>query len=149
MTHPSPSFFPRRRQALLVLAAPLLLSVFGCAVPSAPAAETLWGTEWQLQTLGGQPVMPDAPATLAFPEAGRVGGSGSCNRFFASVSVDGDRLRLDQMGSTKMACQRDAMDQENRYLAALHKAERFERRGDTLTLHLAGGEPPLRFVRVK
>ena len=149
MTQPTPSLFPRRRQALLGLAAPWLLGLASCALPSAPAAESLWGTEWRLQTLGGQPVLRQAPATLAFPEAGRVGGNASCNRFFGSVSITGDRLRFDHMGATKMACQRDAMDQEDRYFAALHQAQRMKRQGDTLTLHLAGDAPPLRFVRVK
>ena len=138
-----------RRRTLLGLAAPLLLGLTSCAMPSAPAAESIWGTEWRLQTLGGQQVMADAPATLAFPEAGRVGGSGSCNRFFGSVSLDGERLRIDQIGSTKMACGPGAMNQEDRYLAALNKAQRLQRQGDSLTLHLANGEPPLHFVRVK
>ncbi len=138
-----------QRRTLLALAAPLLLGLTSCAVPSAPVAESLWGTEWRLQSLGGQPAMADVPATLAFPEAGRVGGQGSCNRFFGSVNLDGERLRFDHMGATKMACDRGAMDQENRYLAALNQAQRWERQGDSLTLHLPEGQPPLRFVRVK
>lgn len=149
MTSPTGPFRPWRRRALLYLAAPLLLGLIGCAVPSAPAAEPLWGTEWRLQSLNGRAVLAGAPATLAFPEAGRVGGNGSCNRFFNSASLDGDRLLIDQLGSTQMACQRDAMGQENRYLAALHKVWRMERLGDTMTLHLQGAGPPLRFVRVK
>ena len=149
MIHPPQALGRWSRRTLLGLATPLLLGLTSCAMPSAPAAESLWGTEWRLQTLNGRPVMADVPATLAFPEAGRVGGQGSCNRFFGSVSLDGDRLRFDHMGATKMACERGAMDQENRYLAALNQAQRLERQGDSLTLHLSDGKPPLRFVRVK
>jgi heat shock protein HslJ len=137
------------RRTLLGLAAPLLLGLTSCAMPSAPTAESLWGTEWRLQSLNGQPVVADVPATLAFPEAGRVSGSAFCNRFFGSVVVDGERPRFDHMGATKMACDRDAMNQENRYLTALNQAQRLERQGDSLTLHLPDGQPPLRFVRVK
>ncbi len=148
MIHVPQPFGLWRRRTLFGLAT-LLLGLTSCAMPHAPAAESLWGTEWRLQTLNGRPVLAEAPATLAFPEAGRVGGQGSCNRFFGSVGLDGERLRFDQMGSTKMACQRDAMDQEDRYLAALNKAQRLKRQGDSLTLFLPDGEPPLRFVRVK
>jgi heat shock protein HslJ len=148
MTLANPWPLSRRRQALLCLALPLL-GLASCAMPRAPTAETLWGTEWRLEMLGGEPVLATAPATLAFPEAGRVAGRGTCNRFFGAVSLSGERVRFDQMGATRMACQPDAMEQESRYLAALLQAQRMERQGDTLTLNLAGGGPPLRFVRVK
>jgi heat shock protein HslJ len=148
MTLANPWLLSRRRQALLGLALPLL-GLASCAMPTVPAAEALWGTEWRLERLGGEPVLATAPATLAFPEAGRVAGRGTCNRFFGSVSLSGEQVRFDPLGATRMACQPDTMEQESRYLAALQQAQRMERQGDTLTLHLADGGPPLRFVRVR
>lgn len=137
------------RRALLWLIAPLWLGLQACTplamnANAAPAA--LWGTEWRLQSLGDQAVMANSTATLAFPETGRVGGNGSCNQFFGRVSIDRDRMQFSAIGSTKMACKDSASAQESKYLAALGKAERFEREGDTLLIYVQGTEQPLRLA---
>jgi heat shock protein HslJ len=126
------------------------LSVVGtlgaCAAP-APAPPSLWGSEWQLQSIAGQAVLPQPAATLAFPQAGQVAGHGSCNRFFGSVEIDRDRVKFGPLGATKMACPGGAGEQESRYLGALQKAQRYEVQGDTLLVHAQGMDQPLRFVR--
>ena len=140
------------RRPSLWLAAPIWLSLQACANSAAPPpapTEPLWGTHWQLEALGSQPVMPQSKASLHFPEVGRVAGHGSCNRFSGSVTVKEDRLAIGQVASTKMACRGGAMEQESGYLAALQKAQRYEQQGDTLLIHTQGMEQPLRFVRSK
>lgn len=126
------------------------LSVVGtlgaCAAPTS-APPSLWGSEWQLQSIAGQAVLPQPAATLAFPQAGQVAGHGSCNRFFGSVDIERDRLKFGPLGATKMACIGGAGEQEYRYLAALQKAQRYEVQGDTLLIHTEGANQPLRFVR--
>jgi heat shock protein HslJ len=109
---------PAAGHLLACIALPLLWSLTACAVPPAPAASAppLWGTTWQLEDLGGRGVLDRAQATLAFPEAGRVAGQGSCNRFFGSVTVDGSRIGFGQIGSTRMACVAAVNEQESRYL---------------------------------
>lgn len=121
------------------------LSLAACA--GQPAAPSLTGTEWRLEALGDSAVMERSQATLAFPEAGRVAGNGSCNRFFGTVRITQGHIGFDQMGSTKMACMGPANEQEARYLAALQKAERYEVQGRTLLIHAQGMAQPLRFVQ--
>ncbi|MGH9459880.1 MAG: YbaY family lipoprotein, partial [Vicinamibacteria bacterium] len=53
----------------------------------------LQGTAWRLEDLGGEGALDTVEATLEFPEAGRVAGSGSCNRFFWSVEISGESIR--------------------------------------------------------
>jgi heat shock protein HslJ len=65
-------------------------------------------------------------ATLAFPEASKVSGKGSCNRFFGPAKIDGNAIQLGPLGSTRMACSEAVMNQETKYLNALQTAERFE-----------------------
>ena len=140
------------RRPSLWLTAPIWLGLQACANSAAPAAEPvapLWGTQWQLQALGAQPVMARSKASLEFPEIGRVAGHGSCNRFSGSVTVTGDKLTFGNMASTKMACLGEAMSQERNYLSALQKATRYELQGDTLLIHAAGLEQPLRFSLAK
>ena len=130
-------------------AAPVLLALTACALPGAPAAAPLVGSEWRLEDLAGTPVLERVQATLAFPEAGRVAGNGSCNRFFGSYTLINDRLALGQMGATRMACAEAVGQQEARYLAALEKADRVEVQGKTMLLHVQGLDKPLRFVRTQ
>ena len=123
------------------------LSLAACA--GQPAAPSLTGTEWRLEALGDSAVMERSQATLTFPEAGRVAGNGSCNRFFGSVRITQGHIGFDQVGSTKMACMGPANEQEARYLAALQKAERYELQGRTLLIHVNGMAQPLRFVQTR
>ena len=130
-------------------AAPVLLALTACALPGAPGAAPLVGSEWRLEDLGGRGVLDRVQATLAFPEAGRVAGNSSCNRFFGSYTLMQDRIALGQLGGTRMACAPAVDEQETRYLDALQKAQRLEVRGTTMLMHVQGLERPLRFVRTK
>lgn len=138
---------PRR---LALLALPLIAGLSACALPGGPGAATpLVGTEWRLVSLGGAAVLDAAPATLSFPEAGRVAGQGSCNRFFGSYTLVDDRIAFGQMGMTRMACAGPVGEQESRYMAALQKAQRVQVDGARLSLHVDGMAQPLRYVRTK
>ena len=131
------------------LAAPVLILATACAMPGAPATAPLVGSEWRLEDLGGAAVLDRVEATLGFPEAGRVAGNGSCNRFFGSYTLMSDRIAIGQMGATRMACAGPVGEQEARYLAALEKAERVEVQGRTMRVHVKGMDKPLRYTRTK
>ena len=86
-------------------------------------------------------------ATLEFPEAGKVVGSGSCNRFFGTVNISGESIKISPLGSTQMACAEAIGTQEGKYFKALQDAERFTRDGSALLIYCKGMAKPLRFVR--
>jgi heat shock protein HslJ len=91
------------------------------------------------------PAATEAPVTLVFSaEAGKVGGSGGCNRYFANYTLASDRLRIGPMGSTRMMCSPARMAQEDRFFQALSAAERYELSKGELLITYAGGT--LRFV---
>jgi heat shock protein HslJ len=131
------------------LAVPALMALTACAMPGAPAPAPLVGSEWQLEDLGGRGVLDRVQATLAFPEAGRVAGNSSCNRFFGSYTLMQDRVAFGQLGGTRMACAEAVNEQETRYLDALQKAQRLEVQGRTMLMHVQGLDKPLRFTRTK
>ncbi len=131
------------------LAVPVLMALTSCAMPGAPGASPLVGSEWRLEDMGGRGVLDAVQATLAFPEAGRVAGNSSCNRFFGSYTLMQDRIALGQLGGTRMACAPAVDEQETRYLDALQKAQRLEVKGKTMLMHVQGLEKPLRFTRTK
>ena len=113
------------------------------------ATPALVGTAWRLEDLGGTPVVSGVEVTLEFPEAGRVAGRGSCNRFFGPVTLIGDTIQFGVLGSTRMACPEPASTQETAFFNALRGANRFEVDGATLRLFSTGLPVPLRFARTK
>ena len=120
----------------------------GAPPVSAPVATLrLPGSEWRLEDLGGSGVIDNIQAILAFPEAGKVAGNGSCNRFFGSAEISGNNINLGPLASSRMACPEAVMNQETKYLAALQAAERFEWKDPYLLIYCKGFEKPLRFAR--
>lgn len=107
----------------------------------------LVGTAWRLEDLAGAGVVDRTEATLEFPEAGKVAGNGSCNRFFGTVVISGDSLSFGPLGSTRMSCAEAVGTQEATYLKALQDAERFTLEGSLLLISSKGMEKPLRFIR--
>lgn len=112
------------------------------------ASAPLMGTEWTLRDVAGTPALANPQATLQFPEAGRVTGNGSCNRFTGSVEISGLNLKFDPLASTRMACMNNgASDQEAHYLSALGVATRYTLENGDLLIYCEGYEKPLRFSR--
>ncbi len=107
----------------------------------------LVGTAWRLEDLGGAGVLDRVEATLGFPEAGKIAGSGSCNRLFGTVQISGQTIKFGPLGSTRMSCVEAVMNQEAKYLKALQDAERFTRHPTgALLIYYKGAEKPLRFM---
>jgi heat shock protein HslJ/uncharacterized lipoprotein YbaY len=91
------------------------------AVP--PASRLIGG--WIVQSLAGSPPQRGRPMTLSFGDNGRLAGSGSCNRYMASYTVEGASLRISPTVATMMACPPAIMEQERRFLAFLAGAARW------------------------
>lgn len=110
---------------------------------------SLPGSEWLLEDLAGGGVLDQVQATLTFLEAGKVGGNGSCNRFFGTAEIHGENIKFGPLGATRMACPEPVMNQETKYLRALQAAERFAWKDPYLAIYCKGFEKPLRFTRLR
>ncbi len=111
-----------------------------------PAAVALLGTGWRLERLNGAAVQRGTQPTLEFPVEGRASGQGSCNRFNGIVSIHDGAIMFGGLATTRKACPEAVMHQEETYLSALRESVRFEADAESLTIHSAGREEPLRFV---
>ncbi len=106
----------------------------------------LQGVRWVLVSYlnaAGETVtaLADREVTAEFGPDGQMGGSGGCNRYFASYTVDGGNLTIGQAGSTMMACEPvEIMDQEAAFLAALGSAASWRVEGDQLHIVNAADE---------
>ena len=110
------------RSALLAL---LLLGACaqtpGQAPPAANAATELAGTKWRrVDDLNANP----HGATLEFGNTGASGHTG-CNRWFASVTQNGEALRFGNIGMTRMACQAEVSAATERSFVAALEATRY------------------------
>jgi heat shock protein HslJ len=108
---------------------------FGLVQPA--EAQSLEGPTWQLTTLvtgeSASSLLLDSQITAVF-DGQQVTGSAGCNQYFGSYTHDGDTLSFGPLGSTKMACSPELMQQETDFLAALATVQAVVVDGYQLTL---------------
>src|SRR5262245_21355680 len=108
------------------------------------AAPDLVGTAWALGELPGQ-VLNDVRPTIAFSGDGTVSGSGGCNNFNGTYTVDGSKLTFGPLASTQKACGDPADTIEQAYLAALQATRAYEITSDS-KLKLTAGATTLTYA---
>lgn len=95
----------------------------------------------------GSPALSGTRPYLEFDGAGQVSGHGGVNRLHGTVRVDGDRLWLGPLASTRMAGPADAMESEDALLAALDHVAAFRIDGHALYLIDADGQTRVQLER--
>jgi len=119
----------------------LLLTVSAAlAMETNKQTATLPGSAWQVKTFAGQPPLADHPITFEFDNEGNIAGDGSCNRFSGSCKIEGDKIEVGPLRSTRRACEPDIMQQEHKFLALLGAATTWAMDGDELVLTAPEGE---------
>ena len=103
-----------------LLTAFLIMAIFlsACTAAGETPSLELNDSHWVLDQINGQAVIADTLPTLSFNEDQQVAGNASCNNFFGSYTLDGNKLSFGSLGSTQMFCD-GLMEQESAYLAAL------------------------------
>jgi len=107
--------------------------------------DVLLDTAWHLTSFGD----PDDPTlvseavntTLEFRADHQVGGSGGCNSYGSSYTLEGTRITFTGALSTMRACRdRDSMRQESAFFAALDSTGQFALVGDQLVIWYENGQ---------
>jgi heat shock protein HslJ len=94
------------------------------------------------------PIVEGHDITLGI-EDDRWGGIAACNNYGATVSVDGDRIEVQDIAVTEMACDgEDVMASESAYLAAFGAVERYAEDSGELTLEDEAQDVLLRYEAV-
>lgn len=126
-----------------------ILNFLPAAVEPTPTVE---GVTWLLtgQAVDGQlAALPsgDPPIVVSlFMEDGTANGSGGCNNYFGSYTLDGSSLAFGPMGATQMFCEGPAGEVETAYLANLATVASWASDGSTLSLADAGGMVVLEYT---
>jgi len=91
---------------------------------------------------GKQAVVSPATGTTLTADFGvdTVAGSGGCNDYNGSYTLNGTAVTIGPLASTKKACEQAVMDQETEFLTALQTPSTVEVSGATVTLRAANGE---------
>ena len=137
---------------LAVCLLPLAGLLAGCGDDQEDLA--LVGTKWVMTTYAVTGAMKDAlptptvDATFAAPKDGEgdVSGSGGINQYSGRYTVDGDKLTVGTISSTRKAGAPAVMQQETDYLIALQTAATYQIDGDTLTIRSTSGVTVLTYV---
>jgi heat shock protein HslJ len=113
---------------------------------------TIEGVTWLLtsQAVDGQlAALPagDPPLVVSLDmEEGRAVGTGGCNNYFASYTLDGSSLVFGPIGATQMFCEGPAGEVEAAYLANLALVTSWVSDGSTLSLADASGVVVLEYA---
>lgn len=106
-------------------------------------------TDWVLQEIDGSPVIDRVQSTIRFQANERIVGWGGCNRYFANFRSGFKFFEVGPIGSTRRICPEVAMEQEERFFAALQKARSIRMEGANLVIDSEATEKPLKFGRLK
>jgi heat shock protein HslJ len=111
----------------MILAIMVITTVFACGTTksskdltakSPPAEAQLGDGYWELIRLQSVPAIKkpkedDRKIGFAFQTSeNKINGYAGCNSFFGSYDLDGSAISFSQMGSTKMACVRNVIDEQ-------------------------------------
>jgi len=125
----------------------LLPVLAACATPSPTPDLEVYGA-WTIAQARSEPLLDRSRARLVFGRDGALSGHGSCNTLRASFTLDGDRIRISPVVTTRLACAPGAMEQEDRVLSALEATATARVRPDgLLELRDADGRGVLRALR--
>lgn len=126
---------------------PFLALLAAPALAEEPAPDALYG-KWQAVEIGGAATAAEVKSTLLIAADGSVGGQGGCNLYFGNATVEGGSIAIGGLGSTMMACEAPAMEQEQQLFAALESAKSWTLDGSRLVLRDDKGQPAAVFVPV-
>ncbi|PZV11610.1 MAG: hypothetical protein DCF22_14135 [Leptolyngbya sp.] len=117
---------------------------------SSAAIQGNWRLANMTQPGSPMPMLPSTEQTVEF-SAGRISGSGGCNRFngtYRTPPTQTNQLSIGTLATTFMACEEAITTQETRFLTALQAAQRYEvnRDGLQITYRTPQGTAVLRFV---
>lgn len=136
-----------KKRFLGIIAVTVLLFAGCSSVMQYADDAVLYGNVWKLDKLNGSVVTkPVAGSDVTFgivAGLNNIAGSGSCNQYFGSAKISGNKISFSDIGSTKMAC--DDMNLEIAYFQKLKEVDSFGVSTGRLIFY-SGGKAILEFT---
>jgi heat shock protein HslJ len=125
------------------------LGVFMTAFVPGVVSAQISGEPWQVTSVEGATVPEPGNTRFAVEADGTFTTSVGCNAMRGKAEIQGERLAIGPMASTRMACPEPLASLETSYVRALQQAVSFRRDGETLTLLDASGAEKVVFSKAK
>lgn len=106
---------------------------------------SVFGQLWVVDYVDGIGAVAAPQATFRISEAGKAGGSGPCNSYFATAKIEGEAITISGIGSTYKACAPEVMAEEKALFDALARAASYNVEAGKLTISDKVGREILRF----
>jgi heat shock protein HslJ len=114
--------------------------------PTLGPGERIYAT-WRLDDIAGRGTVDRLNPPLSILRDGTLRGESGCNRFTGKATIDGEKLKIGNLATTRRACPPAVMDQEKRFLAAMRQAAGWRIENEMLVLTDDKGGALLRFSR--
>lgn len=114
------------KKIILFLIATMLF--VGCFGKKEDIASKIVGNTYALQG-----VLPESEIDITF-EKDKVAGTSSVNRYFANYTLEGNKISIQEPGSTRMMGPENLMEQEQEYLKNLKESKEIEITKDGIVL---------------
>ncbi len=98
------------------------LCAAGSAAAQAPAAADSVLGPWKIVQARVEPILDQRSARLDLGADGRLSGNTSCNTMSAPYTLDGSKIRIGAIVTSRMSCSPLRLEQEDRILSALESA---------------------------
>jgi putative lipoprotein len=116
----------------------------GAVAPTAPTGR------WLAEDIEGGGVIDRLQTVLEIAAGGAITGSGGCNRMNGKAVISGESITFGPIAATQMACTPAAMNQEQKFFAALGRVRSWNIHTRTRKLALldADGKPVVVFTQL-
>lgn len=118
-------------------------------VSEAPPENPLAGKSYAVIGINNNPIIANSTITASFGADGKINGSGGCNTYSASYTVNGSQISVGDVASSQIMCAEPpgVMDQEALYFSTLRAAVSFVPINETMmVMRNAAGQEILRLA---
>ncbi len=122
---------------LILITSVIILSCSSSDEKPMPPKASLTNTRWVLRVLNDKKIFTPEGGKEIFltlnKDGNKANGTGGCNNFFSTFTLNGSSLKFGPVASTEMFCQ-DKMETESAFFKALEKTRTYKISGDNLFL---------------
>ncbi|MCB5162143.1 META domain-containing protein [Marinomonas algarum] len=141
------------KRALVICLSVAGMALFGCQSQQQATDATLHTPDlqgnWQVEDIDAGGVIDFSQLTVQFPQESRISGYTGCNQYTAALEQNGNQLTVLQPASTRRLCAEAISMQEQRFLAALNAAAKFQQHPNgSLTIFDASGDQRLTLMPI-
>jgi heat shock protein HslJ len=97
----------------------------GADIDYSAVGNGLYAQPWLVEDIAGQGVVDRAQTTIQFSSDGKVAGDTSVNRYQGQAKIDGAKIDVGPLATTRRAGPQALMDQETKFLKAIESVKSF------------------------